>query len=452
MTSPSVAEMLAALQAGSTTSRQLVQAALEKAKRCAAELNAFAAIDENALALATESDWRYAGGSARALEGIPIVVKDIIDTAGVETRYGSAAYIGNVPRADARVVRDLRNAGAIILGKTTTHEFAWGVTTSSEAFGNTLNPNDSARIPGGSSGGSAAAVAYGVVPAAIGTDTGGSVRIPAALCGVVGLKPTYGVLSADGVFPLAPTLDHVGLICQTAEDLIVLASALGVSVASDDAWRDANVKRTIGVLEVPSDVPVDPDIWRDLSTVVEGLRHDHLIMEVGTGLEEAYSIFANLVLAEGGMIHFSRNSSELICENYGRETVARLERARMLSIDDFARAQDARRRFSSKIASLFEQIDLLILPTCPCTAPLIGADDVRIGAWSGDVRKALMTYTAPFNLVGYPAVTLPLPRRAGALPAGLQIVGRRGKDCDVINAAVQFQRLITELSCNNAIS
>ncbi|MGY4156299.1 aspartyl-tRNA(Asn)/glutamyl-tRNA(Gln) amidotransferase subunit A [Bradyrhizobium sp. USDA 4461] len=452
MTSPSIAEMLAAIKAGVTTSRQLVKTALENAKRCASELNAFAAIDENAIALASESDRRYATGLARDLEGIPIAVKDIIDTAGIETRYGSAAYIGNVPRADARVVRHLRNAGAIILGKTTTHEFAWGVTTSSDAFGNTLNPTDPRRIPGGSSGGSAAAVAYGAVPAAIGTDTGGSVRIPAALCGVVGLKPTYGVLSTEGVFPLAPTLDHVGLICRKTEDLIILARALGMNVLQDDSWRDAKVKRTIGILEMPSDVPVDTAISNDLSAIVERLRRDHNIVDVKIRLDEAYSIFANLVLAEAGMVHFSRSSSEIIGESYGRETVARLDRARMLSIDDFVRAQEARRRFSSKIASLFEEIELLILPTCPCTAPLIGADDVRIGAWRGDVRKALMTYTAPFNLVGYPAVTLPLPRSAGVLPAGLQIVGRRGRDRDVINAAVQFQRLVFELSRNNAIS
>jgi aspartyl-tRNA(Asn)/glutamyl-tRNA(Gln) amidotransferase subunit A len=445
MTLPSIAEMLNGLKSGATTSSRLVQAALEKAKRCAAELNAFAAIDENAVTLAGESDRRYARGLARGLEGIPIVVKDVIDTAGIETRYGSAAYIGNVPREDARVVHRLRNAGAIILGKTTTHEFAWGVTTSSDAFGNTLNPTDPTRIPGGSSGGSAAAVAYGVVPASIGTDTGGSVRIPAALCGVVGLKPTYGVLPTEGVFPLAPTLDHVGLICQTAEDLIILARALGMNVSQDDSWRNAKVKRTIGILEVPSDVPVDPCIANDFSTVVERLRRDYNIVEVGIRLDEAYSIFAKLVLAEGGMIHFSRSQSKLIGESYGRETAARLERARSISIDDFARAQEARHRFSSRIASLFEQVELLLLPTCPCPAPLIGADDVRIGAWSGDVRKALMTYTSPFNLVGYPAATLPLPRRADALPAGLQIVGRSGRDHDVVNAAIQLQKLAIEL-------
>src|SRR5882757_7632897 len=290
MTSPSIAEMLDGLKSGATTSSQLVQAALEKAKRCAAELNAFAAIDENAVTFAGESDRRYARGLARDLEGIPIVVKDIIDTAGIETRYGSAAYIGNVPRADARVVRRLRNAGAIILGKTTTHEFAWGVTTSSDAFGNTLNPTDPTRIPGGSSGGSAAAIAYGVVPASIGTDTGGSVRIPAALCGVVGLKPTCGVLPTEGVFPLAPTLDHVGLICQTADDLIILGRALGIYLPQDDSWRNAKVKRTIGILEVPSDVPVDPCIANDFSSLVEKLRPDHNIVEVKTRFDEAYSI------------------------------------------------------------------------------------------------------------------------------------------------------------------
>jgi len=452
MISPSIAEMLDGLKSGATTSSQLVQAALEKAKRCAAELNAFAAIDENAVTFAGESDRRYARGLARDLEGIPIVVKDIIDTAGIETRYGSAAYIGNVPRADARVVRRLRNAGAIILGKTTTHEFAWGVTTSSDAFGNTLNPTDPTRIPGGSSGGSAAAIAYGVVPASIGTDTGGSVRIPAALCGVVGLKPTYGVLPTEGVFPLAPTLDHVGLICQTADDLIILGRALGMNLPQDDSWRNAKVKRTIGILEVPSDVPVDPCIANDFSSLVEKLRPDHNIVEVKTRFDEAYSIFADLVLAEGGMIHFSRSPSKLIGESYGRETAARLERARALSINDFARAQEARHRFSLRIASLFEQIELLLLPTCPCPAPLIGVNDVRIGAWSGDVRKALMAYTAPFNLVGYPAATLPLPRRADALPAGLQIVGRSGRDHDVVNTAVQLQKLAIEFGYGRTAS
>src|SRR5882757_5298517 len=369
MTSPSIAEMLDGLKSGATTSSQLVQAALEKAKRCAAELNAFAAIDENAVTFAGESDRRYARGLARDLEGIPIVVKDIIDTAGIETRYGSAAYIGNVPRADARVVRRLRNAGAIILGKTTTHEFAWGVTTSSDAFGNTLNPTDPTRIPGGSSGGSAAAIAYGVVPASIGTDTGGSVRIPAALCGVVGLKPTYGVLSMEGVFPLAPTLDHLGIICQDAQDLIILTRALGMNVSLDDFGGDNKAMRTMGILDAPSDVPVEQSISNDFSAVAERLRRDHDVVEVKTRLDEAYSIFATLVLAEGGMTHFSRSCSRLIGERYSRETFSRLERARTLSIGDFARAQEARQAFSAKIASLFEQIELLILPTCPCPAP-----------------------------------------------------------------------------------
>ncbi|WP_044587785.1 amidase [Bradyrhizobium sp. LTSPM299] len=450
MISPSITEMRAQLEAGITTSRQLVEASLEKAKRCATELNAFAAIDENAATFAAESDSRYAKGLARDLEGIPIVVKDIIDTAGLETRYGSAAHIGNVPRTDARVVRRLRNAGAIIVGKTTTHEFAWGVTTSSEMFGDTLNPTDRSRIPGGSSGGSAAAVAYGVAPAAIGTDTGGSVRIPAALCGVVGLKPTYGVLPTEGVFPLAPTLDHVGLICRNAEDLIILARALAMNDSLDDVSGGSRVRRTIGVLAMPSDVPVDADIANDFSTITERLRRGHHVVEINTRLDEAYSIFATLVLAEAGMVHFSRSSLELINDRYGMGTVARLERSRKISIDDFANAQEARRKFTLKIAALFEQIEFLVLPTCPCPAPLVGADNVRIGSWVGDIRKALMAYTVPFNLVGYPAMTLPMPRTKGAPPAGLQIVGRSGRDHDVINFAVQLQKHGFELDCSRA--
>ncbi|WP_229165848.1 amidase [Bradyrhizobium altum] len=429
--------MLVKLKAGATTSRQLVQEALERARGCSAELNAFAAIEGRAVDRAAESDRRYAKGLVRRLEGIPIVIKDNIETADIETRYGSAAYIGNVPKTDATVVRRLRDAGAIVLGKTTTHEFAWGVTTSSDAFGPTLNPADPKRIPGGSSGGSAVAVAYGVVPAGLGTDTGGSVRIPAALCGVVGFKPTFGILPTDGVFPLAPTLDHVGLICGNAEDLVLLASALGMDIPRSDA----RPKRKIGVLSTPTDVPVESDIASDFERVAERLRREHDVVEETERLDEAYSIFATLVPAEGGMVHFSRNSPSLISERYGKETAARLERSRSISIGDYAKAQDARRTFSLKMASLFEQFELLVLPTCPCSAPLVGTERVDIDGWTGDVRKALMAHTAPANLVGYPAATIPMPRMRDAPPAGLQIIGQPGCDHEVIDAAAQLQNM-----------
>jgi aspartyl-tRNA(Asn)/glutamyl-tRNA(Gln) amidotransferase subunit A len=172
MNSWSVAEMLASLRSGRATSRQLVEIAVDRARQCATDLNAFAAISDKATASAVASDRKYREGTARKLEGIPVAVKDIIDTMGIETRYGSPAYIGHIPASDATVVRRLREAGAIVVGKTTTHEFAWGVTTSSPKFGDTLNPADPARIPGGSSGGAAAAVAYGAVPACLGTELG----------------------------------------------------------------------------------------------------------------------------------------------------------------------------------------------------------------------------------------------------------------------------------------
>ena len=259
MNSWSVAEMLASLRSGRATSRQLVEIAVDRARQCATDLNAFAAIVDKATASAVASDRKYREGTARKLEGIPVAVKDIIDTMGIETRYGSPAYIGHIPASDATVVRRLREAGAIVVGKTTTHEFAWGVTTSSPKFGDTLNPVDPARIPGGSSGGAAVAVAYGAVPACLGTDTGGSVRIPSALCGVVGLKPTYGALPTDGVFPLAPTLDHIGMVCRKAEDLPVLADALGMKISRSQG----RIRRKIGLFKSPGDVPIDDEIERE---------------------------------------------------------------------------------------------------------------------------------------------------------------------------------------------
>jgi aspartyl-tRNA(Asn)/glutamyl-tRNA(Gln) amidotransferase subunit A len=436
MNSWSVAEMLASLRSGRATSQQLVEIAVDRARQCATDLNAFAAISDKASASAMASDRKYREGTARKPEGIPVAVKDIIDTMGIETRYGSPAYIGHIPASDATVVRRLREAGAIVVGKTTTHEFAWGVTTSSPKFGDTLNPADPARIPGGSSGGAAAAVAYGAVPACLGTDTGGSVRIPSALCGVIGLKPTYGALPTDGVFPLAPTLDHIGMVCRKAEDLPVLADALGMKISRSER----RIRRKIGLFKSPGDVPIDDEIARDFERTGEELSRGHSVIEVDVQLDEAYSIFATLVLAEGGLVHFSRNSLSFINDHYGKETIARLERARAVRLGDFANAQEARRLFTSKLDSLFGEIELLLLPTCPCPAPLIGENSVRIGDWRGDIRHALMAYTAPFNLTGYPVATVPMRRRDGLLPAGLQIVGHRGHDNEVIEAAIEIER------------
>jgi aspartyl-tRNA(Asn)/glutamyl-tRNA(Gln) amidotransferase subunit A len=197
-------EALSALIGKRTSAHELTKRALAAAESCKSDLNAFSVIAHSpALLAAAESDRRYEFGNPRPLEGLPIAVKDIIDTRGIETRYGSSAYLGHVPDEDAQAVKLLVDAGAVIIGKTTTHEFAWGVTTASPAFGDTLNPHHTAHIPGGSSGGAAAAVAYGSVAASLGTDTGGSVRIPAALCGVVGFKPTFGMIPSSGIFPLA---------------------------------------------------------------------------------------------------------------------------------------------------------------------------------------------------------------------------------------------------------
>ena len=259
----SVAQTLQALRERDADAVDVTRDALERAKRCKSEINAFSKIDtERALTAAAESDRRYREGRARLLEGVPIAVKDMIDTAGCETRYGSQAFVGNIPTRDARVVETLRQSGAIILGKTTTHEFAWGVTTASEAFGDTKNPVDHSRVPGGSSGGMAAAIADGAVSAGLGTDTGGSVRIPAALCGTVGYKPTFGRLSSQGVFPLSKSLDHPGILGAKVADVEALAAAFGIVAGK------LSGKLRIGVIDALSPVPTD-------STVRSAFPDDH---------------------------------------------------------------------------------------------------------------------------------------------------------------------------------
>ncbi|WP_441624207.1 amidase [Cupriavidus sp. RAF12] len=438
---------LRALAARRITATALTEQALEAAEASKRSLNAFSAIDwDRALKAAAESDRRYGENRQRPLEGLPIAIKDLIDTKGMETRYGSAAYLGNLPAADADIVRSLVERGAIVIGKTTTHEFAWGVTTASARFGDTLNPLDRSRIPGGSSGGAAAAIAHGAVMAGVGTDTGGSVRIPAALCGVVGFKPTLGTLSTRGVFPLAPSCDHVGLLGEQVDDVVMLADALHIEVPESDAWLSAR----LGVIREIAPVPLSPDIAAAFDGAMRRLAQVFACVNIGTsGLFDAvFDAFASIVLIEGGIEHFRRNDWDRIATHYNPETVDRLKRAETMDLRAYAAAQQTRRKFTARLHEVMSTVDYLVLPTCPCIAPHLDASNVSIGDWTGTVREALMTYTAPFNIAGFPAISIPLPTGDHSLPAALQIVARPGDDGALLQIAQQMEQMLqTAATC-----
>ncbi|WPG35385.1 amidase [Variovorax sp. EBFNA2] len=438
---PGLRPALDALAARRTTAVALIEQALDAAQASKRELRAFAAIDrDGALARAAESDARYAQGRPRTLEGLPIGIKDLIDTQGIETGYGSAAWLGHLPTADADVVRALTERGAIPVGKTATHEFAWGVTTASATFGDTLNPLDRTRIPGGSSGGAAAAIACGAVAAGLGTDTGGSVRIPAALCGVVGFKPTFGALPTRGIFPLAPTLDHPGFLGATVDDVAMLAEAFHIDMPPHDV--PASVR--LGVLREIAPVPLDANVAAAFDTAVArlGPLFACATLDAPGLFDGVFEAFAHIVLTEGGVGHFRHNDADRIAADYGCETIERLERAKTLTLGDYARAQQTRRDFTARLYRAMSAVDCLLLPTCPCTAPRVGQASIDIGDWSGTVREALMTYTAPFNVAGFPAISIPLAARDGLLPAGLQIVAKPGHDGALLQIAQQIERVL----------
>ncbi|WP_232061976.1 amidase [Variovorax sp. PBS-H4] len=440
---PSLRQSLDDLASRRISARELALVTLQRADDTQRRLNAFACIPrEHALAAAAESDRRYAEGTQRPLEGLPIGVKDLIDTQGIETRYGSPAFIGNVPSADAAVVRTLVEQGAIVVGKTTTHEFAWGVTTASAAFGDTLHPLDARRIPGGSSGGAAVAIADGVMAAGLGTDTGGSVRIPAALCGVTGFKPSYGVVPTQGIFPLAASLDHPGLLGASVSDVSVLAEALRIVGGSDAADELGDAR--IGVICSIASLPPAADIACAFAVAADALASAFSLEALNAGdlFGGSFDAFARIVLAEGGLVHFARRDPDWIAANYGAETVERLTRAMATRVEDYASAQQARRKFAAGLERLMARHRFIVLPTTPCTAPRVGETRLAIGNWSGTVREALMTYTAPFNLAGCPAISIPLRRSVGALPVGLQVVGRPGDDAALLQIARRMERLL----------
>jgi aspartyl-tRNA(Asn)/glutamyl-tRNA(Gln) amidotransferase subunit A len=373
------------------------------------------------------------------LHGIPVAVKDLVDIAGMPTTSGSAVP-ARVATNDAPIVRRLREAGAIVVGKTNLHEFAFGTTSEESAFGPVRNPRDPSRLAGGSSGGSGAALALGMCYGAIGTDTGGSIRIPAAACGVVGLKPTLGELSCEGVVALSTTLDHTGPMALTVTDVALLYQAMkGTSVRG---VAPAGGRLTFGVAGGYFGQPLDPDVRTAFERTVRVLRTSgHAVAEVEVRHAEwTADAYLHIVLPEAAWEHAVL--LETHADRYSPGVRMRLEMGRYVMAEDYVRAMRIRDALRRAVDRALEGRDALLLPTMAVPAPLLGAATVEVDGVTQPVRAAMLKLTQLFNMTGHPAIAIPMGDGKDGLPRSLQLVGHRGRTERLLDVATAVEHQI----------
>jgi len=422
-----VGELARRVREGEVSSVELVGRALERVGELDRRVGAFVLVlAEEAMAEAAERDARVRRGEVVGpLHGVPVAVKDLIDVAGAVTAAGSPKLAGNVARRDAEVVTRLREAGAVVVGKTRTHEFAYGVVTPG-----TANPWDLGRIAGGSSGGSAAAVAARLVPGAVGSDTAGSIRIPAACCGVVGLKPTWGRVPATGVWPLSWSCDHVGPIAATVADVALLDQVLA-GAAPTPAWNDPP---RIGRLVGDDLEPVDPAVTAAVDELCRRLEAAGATLdEVTLPLPAARGAVATIVLAEAAAAH-ARLLAETGEDGYSKAMLTMIRIGGSALAGEYLTGLRYRGRFAARVEGLLAERDALLLPTLPCVAPAIGQRAIDLAGEPVGVQAALTRLPGPLNCSGSPVLSLPAGLADG-LPVGASLVGRIGGDRQLLGVA-----------------
>lgn len=433
-----IEELAAALRARKVSVRELVRDALRRAAESQPRLNAFVTlVEDQAMARAVELDAMLARRQDLGpLHGVPIAHKDCFRTAGMRTTNGSKLLAGYVPARDAEVVARLNAAGAVSIGKTGLHEFTYGITSVNPHYGAVRNPWDPSRVSGGSSGGSGAAVAAGIVALATGTDTGGSIRIPASFCGCVGLKPTYGALSRRGVFALGPSQDHVGPMTRTVRDAEIAFFAMGGTLR----LRPAPALRG----GVPANYFFDrlePDVRASIRNAVQvaaDIGFD--VREVRLpDVEELMEIARITLLSEAAAV-LSRFST---CrEDFGEDVWALLEKGRAIPAHVYLEAQRRRRRLAGEFARVWDRCDCLLTPTTPLVAFPIGCQQVTIGGVTEDARPATIRCTRPFNLLGWPALSLPCGWSKEGLPVGLQVIAGPGREDIIFSVAGRLEEAL----------
>lgn len=435
---------------------ELTEACLRRIDDLNPRLNAFITVTpESALAAARRAEADITRGYTKGpLHGIPIALKDNVATAGVRTTAASAVRANHVPRQDAEIVRRLEAAGAVILGKLNLHEFAYGGSSVVSAFGPPRNPWDLSRSTGGSSGGSAAAVAAGLCCAAIGTDTGGSVRQPAAFCGIVGLKATYGLVSNRGIVPLAPSMDHAGPMTVTVRDAALMLQVIAGYDPDDPTSVDLPVPDYDSALTATTPMPrlgvpralfyddLHPDVRAALDAALAVLEdlgaHQRdlgpLDDDIGyAGLQRSYS---TILTAEAYAYH--RDRARAHPDQYQAETLRRIQSGARI---EAAAYEESRRDLERRRRDLraFESVDLLITPTTP-VPPFTIADLVADPATLRNKEVITLRNTRPFNLLGLPTISVPCGFTREGLPVGLQITGPHGGEVAVLRLAYAYEQ------------
>jgi aspartyl-tRNA(Asn)/glutamyl-tRNA(Gln) amidotransferase subunit A len=421
-----IAALARALAARQITSESVTTQCLARIAERNPSINAFITVlADQALAQARDADREIAAGRHRGpLHGVPISLKDLVDLDGVATTAASRVREGHVATRDAAVVTALRAAGAVMLGKTNLHEFAFGTTNEDSAFGPVRHPLDPNRSPGGSSGGSAASVLDGMAWASIGTDTGGSIRIPSAACGLVGLKPSLGEISVQGVVPLSVTMDHVGPLCRTVEDTRLVYDALRRASHTRPAPRDAR-GLTLGVLRGYFGALLDAQVASTFDAACQRLA------DAGVRLEDVEiphagdiaPVYLHIVLAEAAAYH--AKTLENRADDYTPNVRIRLEMGRYVLAEDYMRALRGRDVLTREVDAALAGRDALLLPALGVPATRLGAATVRIGTVEEPVRNIMLRLTQLFNVTGHPAITMPCGKTIEGLPVGAQLVGSR---------------------------
>ncbi len=428
-----------ALLKGDLTPQALTEACLRQIERLNPKINAFITI------LRPERS-REAAQSKGALAGLPVAVKDLYETAGIRTTAGTKFFADYVPAEDATAVKKLKKAGAVILGKTNTHEIALGVTNVNPTFGACHNPWDLERVTGGSSGGSAASVAADMALAALGTDTGGSIRIPASLCGVVGLKPTYGRISLRGIFPLSWNLDHAGPLTQCVRDAALLLQVLAGYDDEDPASVNAPVDNYLvdidkGIKGWKVALAVGDYIEDSDAEILEAVRAAAKVFaSLGAQVQEVNvewlreAALANSLMTPADGAAFHRERLKEHPDWFGEDVRQRLEMGAAYTSSEYALARRKQAEVRRRGEQFFHRFDLLLLPSTPIAAPLIEGNNAI------EQARRLTRFTAPFNVSGLPALSMPCGFTGSGLPIGLQLVAAHWAEAKLLRAAQSYEQ------------